>query len=479
MEDHVPNTTMGVDPLHFTNNKPPYWNQLSMVVLSVIILIIIIASLIGNGMVILVLTVNKQMRTRTNLFLLNLAIADVGLAGICMPFSLITVIKGKWIFSTELCYFNAFSSALFFIATLHSLMYISVFKYFSILYPLKRIITKRRAIFMIIAIWIAALACAIGPIIGWTRNEYKPAATQCGPAYPETIKQRLHAAFVATTGYVIPLCTMVFCYGRMFWAIHEHSKRLQKNTIHLPAAISKTQQKATMTMFIVMSVFMLCWTPYFVYAVWAIMKKSRSIPLWYNSFAYWFGYANSAMSPIIYAWRYVTYREAFKRLCHCQRAPLYLSYSTPIYGSPATPRKLGNVTTPQMGVQYSKIHQPNSLEITPTGSPLVKIHVLNTPGLPDLQALYKGAGNSGENGHCDNVEALGGNDDHIDVFINPDDGLKPIKRSKTGSIAKFLRTRFKSAPVGHDSQEESDDENTMLQLTSLPTSMEFVSQHRQ
>ncbi|XP_070572158.1 histamine H2 receptor-like [Ptychodera flava] len=364
---------------------PPYWALPSKVILSVTVLVIMVASLIGNGMVILVVLLNKRMKTRTNVFIMSMAVADFGITAICMPFSLITVVQGDWIFSTILCYFDAFANAFFFIASLHSLMYIAIFKYFCILHPLRHVITRRRAVLMAVVIWITALLCAVGPLFGWTRNEYKPGATQCGPAYPQTIKQKSHAICIATIGYVVPLLTMLFCYSRMFSAIHKHSRRLQQNTSMTPVAISKTQKRTTMTMFIIMAAFLLCWTPYFVYAIWAISRDYHSIPLWFNSFAYWFGYANSAMSPIVYAWRYDTYRVAFKKLLFCQKGLLLASGSTPMTGSPVSSRKSSLVMTPQLVAHFSKLTSITaSADNSSHGSPSVNLKKIQLPPLPDL-----------------------------------------------------------------------------------------------
>lgn len=65
--------------------------------------LIFILSVIGNLLIIVVLTVNKRMRTVTNTFLLSLAVSDLMMAIFCMPFTLIPSILKDFIFGAAMC----------------------------------------------------------------------------------------------------------------------------------------------------------------------------------------------------------------------------------------------------------------------------------------------------------------------------------------------------------------------------------------
>ena len=72
----------------------------SMIVLYSIIFLL---SLSGNILVILTLTRIRNMRTITNLFLLNLSISDLLLSVLCMPFSLVAFLLKDFIFGEPMC----------------------------------------------------------------------------------------------------------------------------------------------------------------------------------------------------------------------------------------------------------------------------------------------------------------------------------------------------------------------------------------
>lgn len=64
---------------------------------------ILLLAIIGNSLVILTLIQNRRMRTITNVFLLNLAISDILLGVLCMPFTLIGTLLRDFVFGELMC----------------------------------------------------------------------------------------------------------------------------------------------------------------------------------------------------------------------------------------------------------------------------------------------------------------------------------------------------------------------------------------
>lgn len=65
--------------------------------------IIFLLSVFGNTLIIIVLVMNKRLRTITNSFLLSLAVSDIMVALLCMPFTLIPNLMGDFIFGEVIC----------------------------------------------------------------------------------------------------------------------------------------------------------------------------------------------------------------------------------------------------------------------------------------------------------------------------------------------------------------------------------------
>ena len=65
--------------------------------------VIFVLAVAGNSLVIATLAHDRRMRTVTNLFLLNLAVSDLLLAVLCMPFTLIPTLLQNFIFGKAMC----------------------------------------------------------------------------------------------------------------------------------------------------------------------------------------------------------------------------------------------------------------------------------------------------------------------------------------------------------------------------------------
>lgn len=66
---------------------------------------ILLLAVVGNSLVILTLVQNRRMRTITNVFLLNLAVSDILLGVLCMPFTLIGTLLRDFVFGEIMCKF--------------------------------------------------------------------------------------------------------------------------------------------------------------------------------------------------------------------------------------------------------------------------------------------------------------------------------------------------------------------------------------
>ena len=95
----------------------PFYLRIICLVLFVAIFII---GVVGNIMVMLVISCSRDMRTSTNIFLVNLSIADLLVLVVCTPTALIEVTyhPERWILGFYMCKFNAD-----FLLLIHMLMY--------------------------------------------------------------------------------------------------------------------------------------------------------------------------------------------------------------------------------------------------------------------------------------------------------------------------------------------------------------------
>ncbi|KAG8562709.1 hypothetical protein GDO81_015779 [Engystomops pustulosus] len=73
------------------------------ILLAVLMILMVLATVLGNALVILAFVVDKGLRTQGNFFFLNLAIADFLVGGFCIPLYIPYVLTGQWKFGKGLC----------------------------------------------------------------------------------------------------------------------------------------------------------------------------------------------------------------------------------------------------------------------------------------------------------------------------------------------------------------------------------------
>lgn len=118
---------------------------------------------LGNVLIILALSLNREMLTVTNIFLLNLSIADLCVAFFCVYQNLSLYLLSNWIFGDFLCRMYHFIHACSYTASVCIHVVIAIERYLALVKPFyaRVMVTKHRLRIVIVAVWlISALACS-------------------------------------------------------------------------------------------------------------------------------------------------------------------------------------------------------------------------------------------------------------------------------------------------------------------------------
>ncbi|XP_055328940.1 trace amine-associated receptor 7g-like isoform X2 [Paramacrobiotus metropolitanus] len=319
---------------------------------------LIVFSVTGNLLVLMIIMRFRRMRTRTNMLLANLSAIDLLTGLLTMPFSMITAINGGWKLGETACQINGFLNALFISASIHTLMYISIHKYFSIKNVFHAILTARHIWLMMGATWIWGILFAMGLVAGWTSIEYKIGTTQCGPKVPDrnNVRESSHSIFTSVSNFVIPMIVILFCYVSIFRTFRRHIDNLNKEDQKVDNVASAQQRavlqqkKIAITLIIVLVGFFICVAPYVTYSsAIAFAKDKLTIPKIFNPMAYICMYFASCINPVIYALRSQAFRTGYKnffRLCCRPQKKRPLQRAVPaLHESPDTGSKSKSSTS--------------------------------------------------------------------------------------------------------------------------------------
>ncbi|CAJ1087019.1 cholecystokinin receptor [Xyrichtys novacula] len=181
--------------------------------------LIFLLSVFGNLLIIVVLMLNKRMRTVTNSFLLSLAVSDLMMAIFCMPFTLIPNILEDFIFGETMCktvtYFMGISVSI----STFSLVAIAIERYSAICNPLKSRSwqTRSHAYRVITATWMVSLLIMVPyPVFSNLRTFPKGNGTvghMCRLSWPTQQAEQTWYVLLLFTLFFIPGVVMIIAYG--------------------------------------------------------------------------------------------------------------------------------------------------------------------------------------------------------------------------------------------------------------------------
>ncbi|KAH8354096.1 hypothetical protein KR084_010569 [Drosophila pseudotakahashii] len=213
----------------------PEWEAL---LTALVLSVIIVLTIIGNILVILSVFTYKPLRIVQNFFIVSLAVADLTVALLVLPFNVAYSILGRWEFGIHLCKLWLTCDVLCCTSSILNLCAIALDRYWAITDPInyaqKR--TVGRVLLLISGVWLLSLLISSPPLIGW--NDWPDEFTSATPC--ELTSQRGYVIYSSLGSFFIPLAIMTIVYIEIFVAtrrrLRERAKAAKLNTIALKSA---------------------------------------------------------------------------------------------------------------------------------------------------------------------------------------------------------------------------------------------------
>ncbi|KAF5914772.1 hypothetical protein HPG69_012628 [Diceros bicornis minor] len=252
---------------HVTFPEPP---QVLYVLLPAVYSVICAVELAGNTTVIYVILKVPKMKTVTNVFILNLAVAN-DLFTLVLPVSVTEHLLQRWPFGDLLCklvlalnHHNIFSS-IYFLAAM------SVDRYLVVLATARSCRvpqhTLRGAKVTSLCIWLSVTIMVL-PYFAFTgvySNELQVTSCRLSFPQPEWAWFRASCIYTLVLGFTVPMCTLCVLYVDLL-------RRLRALRLHSGAkALDKAKQKVTVLVLAVLAVGLLCWMPFHLASIVALI----------------------------------------------------------------------------------------------------------------------------------------------------------------------------------------------------------------
>lgn len=282
-------------------------------------LLIFFTALIGNTIVVYIVFSCNHMRNTTNILIANMAIADLWIT-LDIPYVI------KWLFVADLwfgggfgdflCKFCHSAQAGSIACSIFTLVCVSMDRSLAILFPMRTILTKRIVKMFIVFIWLLTLAFTV-PIFTASVIFQRPDGSYgCNEDWADfsiLSEPNYIMAYVLCT-YMLPLIiitTMYILTGVRLWSRKIPGHR----NLRVHKRVQSSNKRATIMLITVVVVFALCWFPLQVVELIEVYDISiySKMPLRLVFLMPWFGFANSAINPILYVVFSENYRREFKR----------------------------------------------------------------------------------------------------------------------------------------------------------------------
>ncbi|XP_033219588.1 octopamine receptor beta-1R-like [Belonocnema kinseyi] len=326
-------------------------NHLDLVILiskATLMGFIVLCALFGNLLVIVSVMRHRKLRVITNYFVVSLALADMLVAIFAMTFNASVEISGRWLFGYFMCdVWNSLDVFFSTVSILH-LCCISVDRYYAIVQPLDYplIMTNMRLGTMLSVVWCSPTVMSFLPIFaGWYTTDSHLNWRKSNPNLCSFRVNKVYAVISSSVSFWVPGMIMIAMYYKIYREADRQERMLYRSKVaaallnkHLqingisaglaglpppeplpeepPITSSskmKRERKAARTLGIIMSAFLACWLPFFLwYLITALCDSCESGQI-VTAVVFWVGYLNSALNPLIYAYFNREFRAAFRK----------------------------------------------------------------------------------------------------------------------------------------------------------------------
>lgn len=257
----------------------------------------------GNFLVIIAYKINRRLRTRTNTFLISLAVSDVVVGAVGLPMWVFCMVEyTECLASPNYSMIFKFLDRFGAFASIFHLTAISIERYIAVCKPYMFSRLHERYFFAASAFaWVLAMFLASLSWLG------RPHITS-------------YNMVVFITGFALPAIIVISMYVGIFRSAKAMLDRTPTLNLNSKANHIREDQKVAVTVAMISGLFIVAWLPFFSlsiivsYCGMACLPKDILTILRMTTAVKWLHYSNSGVNPIIYAFRDREWKKSFKKI---------------------------------------------------------------------------------------------------------------------------------------------------------------------
>ncbi|KAF6213085.1 hypothetical protein GE061_010799 [Apolygus lucorum] len=236
-----------------------------------ILWLLFILIVFGNSAVLAGLQCRKKPKSRMNFFIMHLAVADMCVGVLSVLTDIVWRSTVAWNAGNTACKIIRFSQAVVTFSSTYVLVALSIDRYYAIKYPMNFSGSWRRARLLILLAW--SLSVVLSVPVGFLYHEKLiQGRLQCWIEFPDPWQWQLYMTLVAMALFVLPAIIITICYAIIVFTIwakgRQYSQKATNDETRRASSrgiIPQAKVKTVKMTFIIVLVFVLCWSPYIVF----------------------------------------------------------------------------------------------------------------------------------------------------------------------------------------------------------------------
>lgn len=256
-----------------------------------------------NVFVLMVFCLHKKACTVAEIYLSNLAAADLLLLS-CLPFWAVNVANGfDWPFGQVMCKVVNVGIKMNVYCSIYFLVLVSIDRYVALVYPMSHGRTRKPKYAKLgsLLTWSFGLLLSV-PALVFREVQHFPeyGISACFLNYPNNTVELLCDGMLVIFSFIIPISIISVCTIKII-----HSLKIQ--SIERFNA-EKTEQKATILVLAVLLAFLICWVPFHVVTMLDVLLRAEVLGGCHlenvldicNQIFTYLAFLNSVLNPILY-----------------------------------------------------------------------------------------------------------------------------------------------------------------------------------
>ena len=286
-----------------------------------------LVGIVGNTLVICAILVHKRLRVLNNMFIVNLAVADLFVSGIIHPFTALGITTPEYFYHngmddkpTIFCEFLSSFCVISCCSSIFSIMTIAFNRYIYIChrryYPF--IFNQATVFLMLIGIWMFSLLIDVPNFLGFGRHVFHSKTSTC---FFDTVHYGYRIMFTAVS-IAFPLAVTCFSYTKIVLLVHKNkltsNNRIEsETTIRNRYQIKPADVKLLRTVAIIGILGIILYTPFSI----TLLMDDGHIPARIWMFSTGLMHSYSCINWSVYALSNRRFRNAYghvlKKYCGC------------------------------------------------------------------------------------------------------------------------------------------------------------------